>query len=267
MAPAGALATVRAKEERPVTPDTTLDRTARERRLVRAAQRGDRRARERLVGAHLGLVRSIARRYRGLGLPLEDLVQEGSIGLLDAIARYDPRSDVELGTFAGWRVRRAILNALTEQSRIVRLPKQVVESRRALARAESRLAAATGHVPTDAELSRETGICTEAVVRGRTAVPAAVSVEVGGVVADPAARDPEREAVLHEEERLLVDALAHLPARQREVVSRHFGLGGPPTPIADVAAGLCLSRQRTRAIERDALSDLRTTLERAGLRR
>src|SRR6185437_15858855 len=85
---------------------------------LQAARRGDRRARDALVREHLPLVHAVAARYGGLGLARDDLVQEGSIGLLDAIDRFDPALGVEFGTFAGWRIRRAILNALTEQSRL-----------------------------------------------------------------------------------------------------------------------------------------------------
>src|SRR5207249_1152228 len=98
-----------------------------ERRLVRAAARGDRRARERLVERYLPLVKRLAWRYRGLGVPVDDLVQEGSVGLLEAIDRFDPARGNEFAAYARLRARRAILNALTTQARLVRLPKQVVE--------------------------------------------------------------------------------------------------------------------------------------------
>src|SRR5438128_2359410 len=105
----------------------------REPKLLRAAKRGDAEARRRLVETHLPLVRRVAGGYRELGLPADDLVQEGAVGLLDAIGRFDARRGGDFATFARWRIRRAILNALTTQGRLVRLPKQVVEQRRALA--------------------------------------------------------------------------------------------------------------------------------------
>ena len=114
----------------------------RRRKLLRGARRGDRGARERLVISHLGLVRSVASRYRDLGLPFDDLVQEGSLGLLDAIDHYDPCRGPEFDSYARFRVRRAIRNALTDQARLIRLPKQVVERRRAIDRAEAKLTAA-----------------------------------------------------------------------------------------------------------------------------
>jgi RNA polymerase primary sigma factor len=117
------------------------------RKLLRAAKRNDAEAWRRLVETYLPLVRRVANGYRELGLPSDDLVQEGSLGLLDAISRFDPRRGGDFPTFARWRIRGSILNALTAQSRLVRLPKQVVEQRRALAHVHDELTGATGHPP------------------------------------------------------------------------------------------------------------------------
>src|SRR5512133_4294784 len=131
------------------------DRSSRDafrlRRLVRAARRGDRGAQDRLVRSHLPLIRSLPRQHRGYGLPFDDPVQEGALGLLAAIDHYDPARGPEFAAFARFRVRRAMRNALTEQSRLIRLPKQVVERKRALDRVEGRMVAA-GKRPTPAEL-------------------------------------------------------------------------------------------------------------------
>ena len=113
-----------------------------------AAQRGDRAARDQLVTSNLGLVRSVAARYRDLGLPFDDLVQEGAIGLLDAIDHYDPGRGASFESYCRFRIRRAIKNALTDKARVIRLPKQLVERRRAIERAEAQLAAAAaGRTP------------------------------------------------------------------------------------------------------------------------
>jgi RNA polymerase primary sigma factor len=245
-------------------------------RLLRAAKRGDQRARERIVARHLGAARAIAARYRDLGLPVEDLVQEGSLGLLDAIDHYDARRGADFEKYARFRVRRAIRNALTAQSRVIRLPKQIVERRRAIERVEAGLIGATGRVPTPAELAVATGLSPEAVVETRTIASNLVSLDqpvfpdgstLETVVADASARDPEVETVDHEQARLVDDAVAHLPARQREIVSRHFGVGRDAEQIADVAAALHVSQQRARAIERDALYSLREQLDPAVTRR
>lgn len=245
--------------------------TVRARKLLRAAQHSDRGARERLVVTHLGLVRRIASRYRELGVPLDDLVQEGSLGLLDAIDRFDPSRGVGFEAYARFRVRRAIRNALTDQARLVRLPKLVVERRRMLARTESSLtAAANGRTPTPAELAAATGLSLAAVLEARTAAINPVSFDdptladgptLESVVGDCNALDPELETLEREEATLLEAAVERLPTRQGQVVRRHFGLDRPAEPIGDVATELHLSPQRARAIERDALFELRATLE------
>ncbi len=238
--------------------------------VLKAAKRGDKTARERLVAKHLCIVRSVASRYRNLGLPFDDLVQEGSLGLLEAIDLYDPARSADFETYARFRARRAIRNALTEKSRLIRLPKQVVERRRAIERAEARLAAAQGRVPTAYEVAAALGLEQSAVLETRHLSGAPVSLDqsvlpdgspLETVVADNAALDPEFEVVEHEHAELVDAALAALPERQREILSRHFGLGRTPEEIADVADALHLSQQRTRAIERDALYALRERLE------
>jgi RNA polymerase primary sigma factor len=243
----------------------------RERKLLRAARRRDHGARERLVVAHLGLVRSVASRYRDLGLPFDDLVQEGALGLLDAIDRYDPCRQPEFQAFARFRVRRAIRNALTEQARLVRLPKQMVERRRMLARTEARLATADGRQPTTAELAAVTGLSPAAVLKARTSAitPASLDEAVApdgstleSMIADPSAAEPERAALSAEDARLVRNAVARLAPRPRDIVSRRFGLdGGGETEVAAVARDLQLSERRTRTIERDALHKLAVELE------
>jgi RNA polymerase primary sigma factor len=238
--------------------------------LVDAAMRGDRRSRERLVADHLSVVRSIALRYRNLGLPVEDLVQEGSLGLLEAIDRYEPDRSPDFESYARFRIRRSIRNALTEQSRLIRLPKQIVARRRAIDRAEASLKSATGRTPTTVELAAATGLSPMAVIMTRGVGTAPVSLDqtvledgstLEALVADSSVRDPEDETVEHEQVQEIDHALAALPARQRAIVSRHFGFGCDAQQIADVAAALHVSQQRARAIERDALYALRDRLE------
>ena len=243
--------------------------TAGEHELVLAARGGDRCARERLVASRLDTVRAVASRYRGLGLPLEDLVQEGSLGLLEAIERFDPGRRTDFDAFARFYVRRAIRNALTNQARLVRLPKQVVERRRLLARAEAESTAETGRPPTTAELAATTGLSAAAVTEARTAAISPMSLDelatadgapLEALVADTAAADPERELLERERSRLVHDAVVGLSPRQREIVSRHFGIGGREDPIAVVARDLELSQRRTRTIEHDALNRIAAEL-------
>jgi RNA polymerase primary sigma factor len=252
-------------------PASTARDAVRSRRLLRAAQRGDRAARDQLVTSGLGLVRSVASHYRDLGLPLDDLVQEGAIGLLDAIDHYDPGRGASFETYARFRVRRAIRNALTDKARLIRLPKQVVERRRAIERAEARLAAtAAGRQPTPAEIADATGLPVGSVLEARTASMATVSLDepvlpegspLSGLVADPRAADPELIALERERTRQLTAAVADLSDRQRRIVSCRWGLSEPPVSNGALAARLELSPRRTQTIGRDALYELRKALD------
>ncbi len=221
------------------------------------------------MAAHLGLVRTLAHRYRDLGLPEDDLVQEGSLGLLEAIDHYNPSRGIAFDAYARFRVRRAIRNALTERSRLVRLPKHIVERQHRIARAEATLTAALGRSPTPDEIATAAELPVAAVLRARAAAAAPISLTATVVadgsplesaVADPAAPDPELVALAREEARLVDDAVASLPARQREVVTHHYGLGRPAESVAEVAAKLHLSERRTLTIEHDALGALRRKL-------
>lgn len=240
-------------------------------KLLEAARRGDRHARDRLVEEHLPIVRAITLRYRDLGVPLDDLVQEGALGLLEAIERFDPQRSDDFEAFARFRVRRAIRNALTEQSRLIRLPKQVVERRRAIEATEARLIAASGHGPTPDEIAEATGLSPAAITASRDVGKQPVSLDQAVLedgspleshIVDGAALDPAAEAADRQLTRAVDDAVNRLPPRQREVVTRHFGVGCPPEEISEVAHSLHVSQQRTRAIERDALYTLRDGLER-----
>jgi RNA polymerase primary sigma factor len=243
---------------------TTVATQRRERTLLRQARRGDPAASRRLVESYLPLVRRVAGRYRGLGLASDDLLQEGAVGLLDAITRFDPRRGADFAAFARWRIRRAILNALTEQGRIVRLPKHVVEQRRALAQTTDALTAANGRTPTVPDLAAATGLPTAVVDCARKApmrpvsldLPIAEAVTLESVVTDPSAPDPETVAIAHEESRLVDAAVARLPLRQRLVIVRRFGFDGDEISLNEIARELHVSPQRVRAIERAALNVL-----------
>jgi len=227
---------------------------AHERRLLRAAQRGERRARDRIVSSRLTLVHSAARRYLNLGLPLEDLVQEGAVGLLEAIDRFDLTSG-DFERFARFRIRRSMRNALTERSRLVRLPKHVVERRRALARASDEGAR------TVVALAAATGLSLQAVTDALNAESTPVSLDLAEIsTIDPSIPDPALLVVEHDSAERLEAALASLPDRQQQIVRQVFGLDGPSCCIGAVAAELGLSRERTRALLRSGLAELRTTL-------
>ena len=212
-------------------------------RLAARARRGDHVARTALVEEHMGLVRSVAFRYRNLGLPVEDLVQEGAIGLLSAIDDYDPGRGASFSTYAFWRIRAAVTHALTARGQLVRVPRPVLERRRWLAR--------TGEV-------------------ARALAPASVvSLDEAGIertLPEPAtgeATSPEAQLVRSEEGRAVRSAVRHLGGRKRTIVSRHFGLAGDPQTLTEIADDLRLSPERTRALKDEALRELAVELEQA----
>ena len=242
-----------------------------ERKLLRAAQAGDRKAREQAIRKYGRLVRGTSARYNGLGLPFDDLVQEGAIGLLEAVDRWDENRGPSFETFARRHVRRAIADALTSQARLVRLPKQVVERRRAVVRAASQLAARDGHFPTPEEITAETGLPVDIVEAVQALPPSPASLDeaitddggtILGLIDDPSAADPEAEALDLQRGDVLSAAVAGLPERQRHVIEGRYGLGRPAASLAELSRELDLCPQRTRAIEQTALFRLAKMLER-----
>lgn len=216
------------------------------------------------------MIRSLAARYLEFGLPFEDLVQEGSVGLLEAIDRFDPCRGADFDSYARFRVRRAMRNALTDQARVIRLPKQIVERRRVIERAEAELIAATGRPATPMALAAATGLSMAAVLEARTVGLGPISLDqpllpdgssLGALLADPVATDPADQALAHEQVMLLNAALETLPERQRRVVTQKWGLDGSPRPTDELAHELELSPRRAQTIARDALYGLRAVLQ------
>lgn len=237
-------------------------------RLAARARRGDHLARTKLVEEHMGLVRSIAFRYRDLGLPMEDLVQEGAIGLLAAIDDYDSSRGASFSTYAFWRTRAAVTHALTAHGQLLRLPRPVVERRRHVAQTRERLTAA-GHEPSLTELVKATGL-PPAEVAAALAPAGVASLDqptIDGtnllreLVAADAASLPEAQLVSSEELRFVRGAVRHLHGRKRTIVSRHFGLAGKPETLTEIADDLRLSPERTRALKDEALRELAGELE------
>jgi RNA polymerase sigma factor (sigma-70 family) len=260
-----ASAAERMRERSRMQPGRSFERT-----LLRAARSGDRRARQRLVELNMGLVRSVAFRYRDLGLPLDDLAQEGAIGLLEAIDRFDPERGASFASYARWCVRRAVTHALTDQGRLVRLPKGVVERNRAVAQAHARLQARAGREPPLEEIAAATGLPLAVVAEAAGARESITSLDepvtedgapLEGLVEDPLAPQPEVEALAHERAELVAEAVAKLPPRHRHVIEAYFGLEEDERSLVELADELALSPQRARALEQDALHRLWTELE------
>jgi RNA polymerase sigma factor (sigma-70 family) len=261
---------------RPCTPvgNALLLSSTRDEQLVERARRGDRAASRLLVERHLPLVRHLASDYADLGLPFDDLVQEGSIGLLDAIDRFDPKRGAAFSTFAYWCIRKTITHALTNKGHLIRVPKRLLERRHLVAVASSKLAPANGHEPSSSELAAATGLEPEAVTEALQVPLTVTSLDqvIGDegltqamLLADPTARDPADEALTHELKEVVAEAVAHLPADEQVVVRRHYGLEGEPERLAEIADELGYTSQKTRAIKDRALFHLARALKPASL--
>ena len=224
-----------------------------EQRLAWAARAGDRQAAFRLAEANLRLVLAVARRYATCGVPFMDLVQEGNVGLLQAVDGFDPARGGRFSTYAYWCIGRAIRQSAADQGRLVRVPPATAEAMDRLRRAADRMAQFLGRDPADGELAVELGTTAERVARLVRLSRPATALHDG----EPE-RSPADEIVLAALRMDLYATLARLTARERRVVRLRFGLvDGRRCSLTEVARRLGLPRERVQRIEQCALAKLR----------
>ena len=255
-----------------LTPEEESDLGA----LVRA---GDARAGQELVQRNLRLVVSVAKKYRGMGLPFEDLIQEGNIGLMKAVEKFDPDRGYRFSTYATWWVRQAVQRAVMTKGRIVRLPVRVVERVHALVRARSELYRELGREPTDEELAGHLGWWVDEVgdVKGvmpdvkslnETLSPGTQDFELADLVRDERFSDLAGAVVRGVETDQLLDAVEELPPRSRYVLARRYGLGHVrAASIAELSAELSLSRKRIIRMQDEAERSLKRRMHNRPTRR
>ena len=233
--------------------------------LARRARNGDARAKRRLVECNLRLVVSLARRYRGLGLDVLDLIQEGNVGLLAAADAYDPSRELRFASYASSCIRREICRALSARSRLVRLPARLADASTRVKGTDRRLAQELGRRPTTAEVAEAAGVTERMVddLRRSELSPVSLSEPIGeheatleDVLADDPSHDPAR-IVASSEDGAMEAALSRLAPPARQVVELRFGLGGgEPATLASVAATMGLSPARVRQLEVRSLLEL-----------
>ena len=239
-----------------------------ERELARRKDLGDEAAKRRLIECNLRLVMSITRNYTKAGVPLLDLIQEGNMGLIRAVEKFDYKMGYKLSTYATWWIRQAVTRALADQGRTIRLPVHVAEQVRRAHRARRVLTQKLNRDPTVDEIAKESSMPVERIRELFELVEDPVSLEtpvgdgesmVADMIEDQKSESPDGASAALARTADLAEAIERLNPRMKHVVLRRFGLDGkPPQTLEEVGTDLGITRERVRQLETRALRELRT---------
>jgi RNA polymerase primary sigma factor len=238
-----------------------------ERELARRKDEGDEAAKRRLIECNLRLVMSITRNYTKAGVPLLDLIQEGNLGLIRAVEKFDYKLGYKLSTYATWWIRQAVTRALADQGRTIRLPVHVAEQTRKVLRARRILAQKLNRDPEIPEIAKEAGFTPERVQELLELIEDPVSLETpvgdgesvySDLIEDTKSDRPDAATAKMLRSKELAGALKRLSPRMRRVLALRFGLDGEtPQTLEQVGIGLGITRERVRQLESRALRELR----------
>jgi RNA polymerase primary sigma factor len=247
--------------------DGPLLTPAEERELARRKDEGDEEAKKKLIESNLRLVMSITRNYTKAGVPLLDLIQEGNLGLIRAVEKFDYKMGYKLSTYATWWIRQAVTRALADQGRTIRLPVHVADQVRRLMRSRRQLAQKLNREPTQEELAKESGFTEQRVQELLDLVEDPVSLETpvgdgesmyADLIEDVNSDRPDDTTANKLRGKELAEAMLRLNPRMRRVLALRFGLDGEkPQTLEEVGAGLGITRERVRQLESRALRELR----------
>jgi RNA polymerase primary sigma factor len=243
-----------------------------ENKLAAQVQRGSKRAREQMIKANLRLVVKISHDYANFGMPLLDLINEGNIGLMKAVERFNPRKGAKLSTYAALWIKQSIRRALSNQSKTIRLPVHIVDKVHKLNRVIQRLTERLGREPSDAELARSMDISTAKVAALRKLGVSPISLDApigdeddsrfGDIVQDDGALTPYELLRVKTMRQEIREHVKYLDPREAEILTMRFGLDGQsPRTLEQVGKRFKVTRERVRQIQEIALRKLRRRVE------